>query len=110
VPGHEALGEILRTFELSGFPGRAEDLQTAGAKQVDDAGGERRFRADDGEMDASVLLAKSASASGSLRLTFSSSRSRAVPALPGATKTFCRPGFCQAPGECVFATAGADDQ
>jgi hypothetical protein len=51
VPGHEALGEILRTFELSGFPGWAENLQAAGAKQVDNAGGKRRLRADDGELD-----------------------------------------------------------
>src|SRR6185369_13365871 len=36
--------------------------------------------------------AKSARASGSVRLRFSSSCSRAVPALPGATYTFCRPG------------------
>jgi len=55
VAGHEALGEILGGFELGGFPGRAEDLQAAGAEDVDDAGSERRFGADHGEVYAFAL-------------------------------------------------------
>ncbi len=48
---HEPLGERLRALELGGGAGRAEDAQAARAKDVDRAGGERRFRADDGEID-----------------------------------------------------------
>jgi hypothetical protein len=84
VPRHEALGEVLRAFELGGFLGRAEDLQAAGAEDVDDAGGEGRFRADDGQVDL-FLLGEVGERLGSVMLTFSSSCSRAVPALPGAT-------------------------
>ena len=39
VAGHEALGEILGGFELGSFLGRAEDLQAAGAEDVDHPGG-----------------------------------------------------------------------
>jgi hypothetical protein len=109
VAGHEALGEILGGFELRGFPGRAEDLQAAGAEDVDHAGGQRRFRADHGQVDL-VLLGEVSQASGSVMLTFSSSCSRAVPALPGATQTFCTPGAGPASRPGVFAAAGADDE
>ena len=51
---HERLGERLRALELGGGLRRPEDAQAAGAKDVDRAGGERRFRADDGEVDLLV--------------------------------------------------------
>ena len=54
---HEALGEILGGFELGGFLGRAKDLQATGAENIDHAGCQRCFRADDGEVDL-VLLGK----------------------------------------------------
>ena len=53
---HEGLGEILGAFQLRGFLGRAEDLQAVLAEDVDDAGGQRRFRADHGQRD--VFLAR----------------------------------------------------
>lgn len=52
---HEGLGEILGRFELRGGAGRPEDAQALGAEQVDDAGGQRRFRPDHGEVHAFAL-------------------------------------------------------
>jgi hypothetical protein len=49
VPGHEALGEVLRAFELRGFLAWAEDFQATGAKKIDDTGSQGRFGADDGQ-------------------------------------------------------------
>ena len=48
------MNALAKAFELSSSAaalGRAEDAQAAGAKEVDRAGGERRLRADDGEVD-----------------------------------------------------------
>ena len=48
------MNALAKAFELSSSRrrlGRPEDAQAAGAKDVDRAGGERRFRADDGEVD-----------------------------------------------------------
>jgi hypothetical protein len=55
VAGHEALGEILGGFKLRGFLGRAKNLQATGAENIDHAGCQRRFRADDGEVDLVLL-------------------------------------------------------
>ena len=52
---HEFLGENLRRFEPRGALGRTEDAQAVRLKKIDDAGGERVVRADDGEVDALVL-------------------------------------------------------
>ena len=49
---HERLREVLRRFELGGRPRGAEDPQPATTEQVDDARGQRRLGADDGEGDA----------------------------------------------------------
>jgi hypothetical protein len=84
VPGHEALGKILRAFELGGRLARAEDAQATGAKHIDDAGG----KGASGPTTVACTFsfaAQSASASMSVSARFSSSCSRAVPALPGAT-------------------------
>ncbi len=54
VAGQEVLGEGLGAFQLGGGGGRAEDVQAARAEQVDHALHQRRFRADDGQLD--VLL------------------------------------------------------
>ena len=48
VPRHEALGEILGGFELGSGLGGAEYPQPARAENIDDAGSQRRFGADDG--------------------------------------------------------------
>ena len=51
------MNALANAFELSSSAaalGRPEDAQAAGAKDVDRAGGERRFRADDGEVDLLV--------------------------------------------------------
>jgi hypothetical protein len=50
--GHELLGEILGAFQLGGGPGRTEDLQPGGAEGIHHAGGQGRFRAHHGELDA----------------------------------------------------------
>ena len=56
MPGveHELLGERLGGLDLGGGAGRSEDGQAGGAEAVDDAGRERRFGADDGEVDGAV--------------------------------------------------------
>src|SRR2546426_175583 len=48
---HERLGEILRRLERRGGSRRAENPESRRAKRVDHAGGERRFRTDDGQLD-----------------------------------------------------------
>src|SRR2546422_7769614 len=48
---HERLGEILRRLELRRGSRRAENPESRGAKRVDHAGGERRFGADDGQLN-----------------------------------------------------------
>jgi hypothetical protein len=55
VARHEALGEILGGFKLGSFLGRAEDLQTTGPENIHHASRQRRFRADDGEVDLVLL-------------------------------------------------------
>ena len=55
VADHELLGEILGGFKLRGTLGWAEDAQTRRLKYIDHTGRQRRFRADDGEMDFLVL-------------------------------------------------------
>ena len=49
LKGMEYTLEILRAFQLRGRLRRPEDAQPAAAEDVDDAGGERRFRSDDGQ-------------------------------------------------------------
>jgi hypothetical protein len=55
VAGHELLRELLGALELCRCPTRAEAAQPAPDEAIDDAGGERRLGADDGEPH--VLLA-----------------------------------------------------
>lgn len=52
---HERLGEVFRRFELRGALRGPEDAQPPRAEEVDDAGGQRSFRADDGERDFLAL-------------------------------------------------------
>ena len=47
----QVLAKHLAGFELGGRAGWAERAQAGILKRVDNAGGERRFRADDGEVD-----------------------------------------------------------
>jgi hypothetical protein len=110
VPGHEALGEVLRAFELRGFLGRAEDLQAAGAEDVDHAGGERRFRADDGEVDLLLL----GEVGEGLRIgdvdVLQLVLARRAGVAGGDVDLLQAGGLGQAPGQRVFATAGTDDE
>jgi hypothetical protein len=109
VAGHEAFGEVLRAFELGGFPGRTEDLQTAVAKNIDDAGGERRFGTDYREMDL-VLCGE---VSERFRVgdvdVFEFTLAGRAGVAGGDEDLLQTGGLRQPPGECVLATAGADD-
>ena len=110
VPHHEALGEILRALELRGFLGRAENLQAARAENVHDAGGERRFRADDGEVHAFLLgeIGERLRVGEVHVLQLVLARRAGV---AGGDKDFLQAGrIGQAPGQSVFAAAGADDE
>ena len=110
VAGHEVLGEILRGFELRGFLGRAENLQAAGAEDVDHAGGERRFRADDGEVDL-VLLGE---ISQGFRVgdvdVFQLVLARRAGVAGGDENLLQAGRLRQAPGHGVLAAAGTDDE
>ena len=112
MPLHEGLGEVLRAFELRRRLRRAEDAQAARAEHVDDAGGQRRLGADDGERDLLLLREVGAAPSRSVIGDVLAARgSSAVPALPGATKTVCtRRRLRQLPGQRVLAAAAADDE
>ena len=110
MAGHEALGEILRGFELGGFPGRAENLQAAGAEDIDHAGRQRRFRADDGEVDL-VLLGE---ISQGFRIgdidVFQLVLARRAGIAGGNANLLQAGGLGQAPGHGVLAAAGTDYQ
>ena len=110
VPDHEALGEILGTFELCRFPGWPENFQAARPENVDHASCQGRFGADDGKMDffslgeisqrlrigqLDVFQFRLAGGSGIARCDIN---------------TLHAGRFCQAPGQRVFASTGTDDE
>ena len=94
VPRHERLREILRALELGGGPRRTEDPEPRGAERVDDAGGERRLRADDRQRDLLVLRERDEVGDRACAATVGQLRLARVPALPGATNTFATRGDC----------------
>ncbi len=51
VPLHQVFGEDLAPLYLGGGSGRTKDGHTGGLKAVDDAGGQRRLRADDRQVN-----------------------------------------------------------
>jgi hypothetical protein len=110
VASHEALGEILGGFKLGGFLGRAEDLQTTGAENIDHASRQRRFRADDGEVDL-VLLGE---ISQGFRIgdvdVFQLVLARRAGVAGGDVNFLHTFGLRQTPGHGVFAAAGTDYQ
>jgi hypothetical protein len=110
VPDHEALGEVLRTLELSGLPGRPENLQAASAKKVDDARRKRRFRADDRQLD----FLSGGKIGECFRVAeidvFEFTLTRRAGVSRGDEDLLQPRSFCQTPGQCVFATAGTNDQ
>src|SRR5690606_29086724 len=55
VAGAQVLGEALGTLELGGLLRRAEDADAGGLELVGKAGHQRRFRADDDEVDVLFL-------------------------------------------------------
>ena len=94
---HEFFGEGLAGFELRGGLGGAEDAEAALSELVDEAEGEREFRADDGECG----LLCSTTLTTAARLPASTGMQRAswaMPPLPGAqtTSVTLRP-ICGAP-------------
>ena len=74
-----------------------EDAEPLGGEGVDDAGRQGGLGADDGELDAFCLAKVSRrgmSVSGMATILDRAGVSRAVPALPGATKTLSTRGLC----------------
>ena len=110
MPCHEALGEILRAFQLGGFLGWPENLQPTCAEYVDDAGRQRRFRADDGEVNFFLF--------GEIgeRLRIGNGQVFHLDLVRRARISRCDVDFLkprrfgEAPGQCMFATAGTDDE
>ena len=110
VAGHEALGEILGAFELRGCLGRAEDAQAAGAEDIDDAGGQRRFRTDDGQVDvlARRRVGQRVDVGDGQVLQLVLARRAGV---AGGDQNLLQAGrLGETPGQRVFAAAGTDDE
>ena len=55
VTGEEIFGEGFGAFQLCSTFGWPEDLQASGAERIDHANHQRRFRADDGQVNLLVL-------------------------------------------------------
>ena len=109
------MNSLAKSFELSSCAAalrRAEDAQARGAERVDDAGGQRRLGADDGELRRCSRCANATSSGiAGRRATLVSPGSRAVPALPGATNTVRDARrLRELPRQRVLAAAAADDE
>ncbi len=110
MPQHEALGEILRGFELRRGLRRAEDFQPGGTEGVDDAGGKRRLGSHHGECDALVARESDQfveSAQWDVLDTFLLRSTR----IAGSDKHLEHARrLRQLPSQCVLTSAGTDDQ
>ncbi len=110
VPRHEALGEVLGAFQLRGGLGGAEDAQAAGAEDIDDAGRQRRFRADHGQVDVFLLGEIGQGVDVGERQVFQLRLARRAGIAGRDQHLLQARRLGQAPGEGVFAAAGADDE
>ena len=105
VPGEEVLGEDLAALELCGCLDRTEDGAAGGAEVVDDAIDEGRLGADDGEVyvviGGKLEVVGAFEERGGLCNAWISG---------GGEDAADRGALGQAPGEGMFAAAGADDE
>ena len=106
----KALAKSFETFQLRGLLRRPEDLQSGGAKRIDDACGKRRLRPDHREASAS-FLANSTSSGMAVSGTLNNPSSRAVPRVAGRhVDASDARDLRQPPGKRVLAAAAADDE
>jgi len=110
VASHEALGEILGGFKLRGFLGRAENLQAAGAEDIDHAGRQRRLGADQRQVNL-VLLGEISQGFrvGDVQV-FQLVLARRAGVAGGNINLLQAGRLRQAPGHGVLAAAGTDYQ
>ena len=106
----ELLRENLAAFELGGALVRTENAKAAGLKNVHDTGAQRRFGADNGEID---LLP--GSKCGQRRHIGGGDRHAlgqvGNAGIAGSAKEFCDPrALGEFPDERVFAPAASDDE
>lgn len=107
---HEGLGEVLRALELRRFLGRAEHLQAALAEVVDDAGRQRRFRADQGEGNL-LVLGEIGEIVERAQLDVLQARILRGAAVAGRNVDGLNARrLGELPGERMFAAAGTDDE
>ena len=111
VARHELLGVILRAFELGGGLGRAKNPQPGGAKRVDHACRQRRFRADHGERDVAVAAHKLKQRGNRGERHVDQTVLGCRAAVAGRDEYLGDTGrLRELPRQCVFASAGADDE
>ena len=84
VGAAQRLGEALGAFQLPRRLGRPERLEAGGVEIVDDAGRDRRIRADHDEIDRVAPCRNRSPPAWSVISSATHSASRAMPALPGA--------------------------
>ena len=105
---HEGFGEVLGTFELSGFFGGAEDQETGGAENIDHALGKRGFGTNNRQIDfvfQSPVAQGFDVGDGEVFKAAVSARAGVAGSNPNFFNTF---GFGKTPGKGVFTTAAAD--
>src|SRR3546814_1768939 len=112
VAGKEILGEGLAACQLRGGGGGAEDARALGTEAVDDAGDQGPFRADGGERHAFVAREREQAVDvggGDVGVAaFAFGRGAGV---AGGDEHFIDARrLRQLPRQCVFASAGADDE
>ena len=110
-PVQHVLAKDLAAFELGGRLRRAEDPQLLALKHIDDAGDQRRFRADDRQLDRVLLheLDQAARYRRPRSATFSASARRARIARRDEHPLDARAGG-DLPRQRMLATSVANDQ
>jgi hypothetical protein len=105
----EVLAEDLARFELGGLLARPERLDAGGAHRVDDAGGQRRLGADDGQVDGVVLGELHQRGDVGIADGDVLSVDRRAGIAGGDEDAFDPRALFDFPGEGVFASAAADN-
>ena len=95
VAAHQLLGEDLAALELGGGAAGAEDPQPVRLEEVDDAGGQRRLGADDGQVDRALAGEGEQPAACPRRRSARRSATGRIPPLPGAQNSSRTRGLCR---------------
>ena len=106
---HEVLAVDLAALQLRGGPGGPDDSAACLAEGIDDTGDERRFRADDGEVDVERFGQRQQG--GRIRGTGEAFRNLGDAGIAGGSiHLFYGRAPAEPPRDGVFAAAPSDDQ